>query len=167
MKEADELIVGPWPGLVTQESEAGGCQPFHFRMNIGYLESDVVHPFPLFFYEACDDAVGVLALQQLDLCLSFFKESGGHLLCVHFFGLVAWGVEQRLEQGDGYGEVPDGNTDVFDFLHAQFFSKVRGSFFKSVEELFFIPEDQRIPGMQPDLESSLVVIVLNDEGVPG
>ena len=125
MKEADELIVSPGLGLIIQQGEAGGCQPFHLGMDIGHVKGDVVHPFPFFFDKTCDDAVGTLPLQQLDLCLAFLKECGGDLLAVHFFRLIAIGVEQLLQQGNGDGKVPDGNADVLDFLHGEVFSKIR------------------------------------------
>ena len=125
VKETDELIVGPRFGFVIQQGKPGGCQSFHLGMDIGYIKGDMVHSFPLFFDKAGDDAVRGLSLQQLDLCLPFLKKGGGDLLAVHFFGLIAMSIEQLLEEGNGGVEVPDGDTDVLDFLHGEVFSKIR------------------------------------------
>ena len=119
MKEADQLIVGSWLGLGVEEREACRFESFHFSVDIGYVKSDMMYAFAFLFDEAGDDAVGVLSLQQFDLGLAFAEEGGGHFFAVDFFRLVAGGIKEGLEEGDGYGEVFHGNTNVFDFLHVE------------------------------------------------
>jgi len=123
MKEADQLVVGPWLWLGVEKGEACLFESFHFSVNIGYVKGNMVYAFSFLFDEAVYDTVGALALQEFDLGLSFAEEGGGHLFAVDLFRLVAGGIEQGLEERDGGGEIFDGNTNVFDFAHVCFYQK--------------------------------------------
>jgi hypothetical protein len=125
MEKAYQFIVGPGFGFGVQKGETGGRESFHFGVDIGDFECDMVHSFSFFIDEPGDDAVGSLALEQFYLCLAALEEGGCNFFAVDIFRFIAWGIQQFFEQGDGYGKISYGDTYVFDLLHAEIFLKIR------------------------------------------
>jgi hypothetical protein len=100
VEEADEFVVGAVLGCFVQQFETERGQPFHFGFNILYFERDVVDAFALFVDEFGNGAVLVGSLEELDLRFAGAEKGGADALGLHYFFLVAGGIEELFVQGN-------------------------------------------------------------------
>jgi hypothetical protein len=115
--KANQFIIGALFWRLVEQGKTFGAEPLHFGMDICHLEGDMVHAFSFLFHEFADDAIGPLALEQLDLCVAAPEKRGLDTFRGYSFRLIARAAQQAFVKRDGEGKVFYGNTDMFDFLH--------------------------------------------------
>ncbi len=77
----------------------------------------MVQSFSPFFNELGNGTFARGGLQELDLVISGEKKGGDHMLRFYGFLFVALGVQQLLVDGDGYLQVSNGNSKMFNVFH--------------------------------------------------
>ena len=115
MEECDIEALCAFAGSLVNESYALGLHlvegVLHTILN---AECEVVDAFAPFLDEAGDSSVRRGALEQLELGLSDFEESGSYFLVGNLFDRVAFEAQHVLVIRNSLVQRLDGDSEVFD-----------------------------------------------------